>query len=116
MAKTKRPKLRPLIHESYSYLLTKFYDSEPALVIVSVKTLQSMIKKVTDAAATVFPQGFPVGLTYSLDEVNYVLRRVTEMDAANQIAGNDDVYVFGDSLRRRFEAFLGILDEIDAES
>lgn len=114
--KTKNPKLRPLIHKSYDYLITKFYDSEPALVIVSVKTLRDMIKKVEEAAKTIYPTRFPDGLTYSLEEVHYVLDRLTEMDARGQIAGNKDVYVFGDAFQRRFEEFLGILDEIDEEA
>lgn len=115
MAKTKRPKLRPLIHNSYDFLITKFYEREYALVGVSVKSLQRMVKEVTAAAATIYPNGFPDGLTYSLDEVNYVLRRLTEMDAQGQIAGNDDVAVFADAFKHRFDEFLGILDEIDEE-
>jgi hypothetical protein len=116
MPTKKKPKLRPLIHESWSYLITKFYDSEPALVIVSVRSLQKMIQEVEEAAKVIYPDEFPVGLAYSLEEVRYVLDRLTEMDARGQIAGNKDVYVFGDAFRHRFEEFLGILDEIDAEA
>jgi hypothetical protein len=115
MPAKKKPKLRPLIQD-YTYLISKFYDSEPGLVIVSVRTLQGMIKEVEKAAKVVYPEGFSVGLAYSLEEVHYVLDRLTEMDARGQIAGNKDVYVFGDAFKHRFEEFLGILDEIDQEA
>jgi hypothetical protein len=81
-----------------------------------VRSLQDMIREVEAAAKVIYPDEFPVGLTYSLEEVHYVLDRLTEMDARGQIAGNKDIYVFGDAFRRRFEEFLGILDEIDQEA
>ena len=111
--KKKQVKLRSLIHESYTYLISKFYDSEPALVIVSVRSLQRMVNQVEEAARTIYSTRLPDGLTYSLEEVHYVLNRLSEMDAAGKIAGNQDVYVFGDAFQHRFDEFLGILEEID---
>ena len=116
MATKKKPSLRALIHPSYSYLITKFHDtSEPALVIVSVKSLQEMVNEVEKTAASIYPDDLPDSLHYSLEDVNYVLRRLTEMDAQGQIAGNEDVRVFADSFRHRFTELLEHLENIDAD-
>lgn len=116
MATKKKPSLRALIHPSYTWLMTKFHDtSEPGLVIVSVKTLQDMVNEVEKTAATIYPDDLPDSLHYSLKDVNYVLRRLTEMDAQGQIVGNEDVRVFGDSFQRRFAELLEHLENIDAE-
>lgn len=115
-AKKTQPKLRPIIHSSYSYLITKLYDSEYSLAVVSIRTLRQMVDQVKSEAETIFGGGEPIGLKYELEEVNYVLRRLQEMHDAGQLLGNEDVRVFGDSLKLRFNRFVKVLEEIDQDA
>jgi hypothetical protein len=108
-----KTKLRPLVHSSYDYLLSKFYESEYGLINVSVESLQAIVDRVEAEAQKI--GRIPDGLRYSIDEINYVLRRITELGVAGSFSGNDDIMIFGDALRHRFELFLKILDEMDAD-
>lgn len=107
-----KTKLRNLVHSSYDYLISKFYESEHALSMVSVQSLQEMVNKVEAEAQSI--GRIPEGLKYAIDDLHYVLRRMLELDADGSFRGNYDLSVFGDAVKLRFEHFLSILDEMDA--
>jgi len=113
--KKKYPKLRPLIHSSYTHFISKLYDSEYGLTVAGFRSLQEMVDEVKAEATRLFGNDQPIGLTYNIDQVEYTLRRFKEMHEAGTLRGNEDVSIFADALKVRFKDFVEGLESIDSE-
>ena len=112
---TEKIKLRPLIDKSWDYLLGTFYTAEASTVTSNAEHLHDMMQKVFNALHVKYGEILPQKLKYEMDAVNYALARISEYSDSGAGSGDTELAMIADAFVYRFEPFLKLLEQEDAE-
>ncbi|OUJ68982.1 hypothetical protein [Hymenobacter crusticola] len=104
--------LKILLPDSYKYHISKLYEgyhSGYPMVRADIDLLISAIQKVSSGLAN--RNITAVEITWTLEDMNHVLTRLSEWEIAKTLEGNRDAKVFIDALKQYFSDLQLALDE-----